>query len=78
MTVLGRGPRGLAVHAFGEDAERAERLAERVMQWDAAGRPNSQSLTLQVHPASEPIPDTEGLVKIEKRWTTILIDWPGI
>jgi protein-L-isoaspartate(D-aspartate) O-methyltransferase len=77
LAVLGRGPRGLAVHVFGEDVEHAERLAESVMQWDAAGRPGSRSLAVRVHPASEPIPDTEGLVKIEKQWTTILIEWQG-
>src|SRR5262249_55043846 len=77
LAVLGRGPHGFAVHAFGEEIGRAERLAENVMQWDAVGRPDSRSLALQVHPASEPIPDTEGQVKIEKQWTTILIAWPG-
>ncbi|MGH9185240.1 MAG: hypothetical protein ACRD0U_05420 [Acidimicrobiales bacterium] len=62
LAVPGRGPRGLAVS---------------VMQWDAAGRPGSQSLALQVHLASEPNPNSEGLLKIEKRWTTILVEWPG-
>ncbi len=77
LAVLGRGARGLAVHTFGQDAGCAERLVERAMQWDAAGRPGSESLVLRVHPAPGPVLNTEGLVKIEKRWTTILVKWPG-
>lgn len=77
LAVLGREGDGLAVHRFGDDADSAEHLAEAVMQWDAAGRPDTQSLALRVHPASEPIRDTEGLLRIEKRWTTLLIEWPS-
>jgi hypothetical protein len=76
LAALGRGSRGLAVHAYGENADCAARLGESIGKWDAAGRPGSQSVALQVLPASEPVPAGEGLVKIEKRWTNILVEWP--
>jgi protein-L-isoaspartate(D-aspartate) O-methyltransferase len=78
LAVLGRGPHGLVVHAYGDDAESAERLTEKVDHWHAAGRPDSRSLALGVYPASEPVPDTAaGLIRIPKRWTTTLVEWPG-
>jgi protein-L-isoaspartate(D-aspartate) O-methyltransferase len=79
LAVLGRGLSGLAVYAFGEDVGCAERLAERATEWDAAGRPGSQSLALQAHPAGAPgsILDKDGWVKVDKRWTIIFVNWRG-
>ena len=76
LAVVGHTDDKLTVHTFG-DPGHAGRVAELIRRWDEAGRPSSQSLRLRAHPASEPIGDTEGLVAIQKRWTTLLIDWPS-
>lgn len=76
LAVLGQVDDAMAVHAFG-GLEHADHFAETIIQWDAVGRPDSQSLALRVHRASQPIGDTEGLVQVHKRWTTLLIDWRG-
>jgi protein-L-isoaspartate(D-aspartate) O-methyltransferase len=75
LAVLSEGPSGLAVFGFGEIGTNAEGLAQLVTQWELADRPASQSLSLHVHPVSESIPDDNGWVTIEKRWTRILVKW---
>jgi protein-L-isoaspartate(D-aspartate) O-methyltransferase len=77
LAVLGRGQQRPTVFVFGEELGCAQRLVEHARQWDVAGRPGSQSLVVQVHPAPGPILDRDGWVKIEKSWSTILVKWPG-
>lgn len=78
LAVLGREDHQLAVHAYGDDTAAAERFAYTITDWDVAGRPGSGLLTLRVHPVSEPIDNTEGLIAIQKQWTTLLVRWPDI
>jgi protein-L-isoaspartate(D-aspartate) O-methyltransferase len=76
LAVLARGPSGVAAYAFGEDVRCAERLVERARQWEVVARPGSQSLAMQVVPASAPALEDDGWIKIEKRWTSIFVRWP--
>jgi protein-L-isoaspartate(D-aspartate) O-methyltransferase len=75
LAVLAQDASGVAAHAFGEHVRCAEQLVERVGEWVAAGRPNSQSLALRVARAASAVPEN-GWIRIDKRWTTMFVRWP--
>jgi protein-L-isoaspartate(D-aspartate) O-methyltransferase len=71
-------PFALFVRQFGTDEALAQRLIARIRAWDAAGRPSSEGMRIRAYPqASEHVPPkVEGEIRVEKRWTQLVLDWP--
>ncbi len=75
----------VGVRAYGDEAARdgtAARVVARVVAWDAAGRPSAERLRLSVYPrdgvgVSPPVPSPERAV-VRKRWTDLVLEWPGL
>ena len=70
-------PFDLCVRSFGPGEALAHRLIERVVIWDAAGRPSDDGLRIRVYPReTEYVASTnEGVVV--KRWTQLVLDCPA-
>ncbi|MET8157502.1 methyltransferase, FxLD system [Sphaerisporangium sp. NPDC005289] len=68
LVVDGYGPGG---------AEPAERLAAHVREWDAAGRPTTGDLRLDVHPRDTPDAALDGRTVIDKTHTRLALSWPN-
>jgi hypothetical protein len=45
--------------------------------WDTAGRPGSQGMRVRAYPAGATLPARPGEIVVTKRWTRLVIDWPG-
>ena len=68
----------LYVRQFGSDESQARRLVDHVRAWDVAGRPSTDGLRVRAYrQEAEPVPLEEGDIVIEKRWTRLVLDWPG-
>ncbi|MEV0306555.1 methyltransferase, FxLD system [Nonomuraea fuscirosea] len=64
------------VFAHGPQAERtAQRMADQISAWDAAGRPTPQ---LSVHPAGTPDDDLPDGHVLDKKHTRLVISWPSL
>jgi hypothetical protein len=69
-------PFELFVRSFGPGEALAHRLIERVVSWDAAGRPSDVGLRIRVYRRdSDRVPSPTERV-VEKRWTRLVLDWP--
>jgi protein-L-isoaspartate(D-aspartate) O-methyltransferase len=72
MALLGKAGDELTVHGYGNDAV-ADALAAHVGDWDAAGRPGTDGLRIDVYPAGVPCP--EGGVVLEKKHSRLVLSW---
>jgi protein-L-isoaspartate(D-aspartate) O-methyltransferase len=72
------GPREVMGRAFGPPGREAvaARLRGHLEAWEAAGRPGSQGMRVEVYPADSPITAQPGEILVTKRWTRLLISWP--
>ena len=77
LAILARDGERLSVHGFGDAVEVVDRMAGAVARWDAAGRPASESLAIRAYPAGTAPAAGGGALRIQKRWSTFLVDWPG-
>jgi protein-L-isoaspartate(D-aspartate) O-methyltransferase len=69
-------PFELLARSFGPGEALAHRLIERVVSWDAAGRPSDDGLRIRVYRRdSDRVPSPNERV-VEKRWTRLVLDWP--
>ena len=73
-----RGTYQFGAHGFGPDAAAlAAQLADLIVVWDQQHR-HGPGPSITVHPASAPLPATDGLrLLVPRRHTTIAITWPG-
>jgi protein-L-isoaspartate(D-aspartate) O-methyltransferase len=55
----------------------ARRLIEHVTAWDAAGRPSTQGMRIRAYPAEADYAPAPDEIVIPKRWTRLVLDWPG-
>jgi hypothetical protein len=69
-------PFRLWLRSYGDDPTLAERVAETLRGWEAAGCPGSESMRLRVYPAQHAPEPAAGEVVLPKRWTTFIIHWP--
>ncbi len=71
-------PRELWARSFGPDSRRnvQNRLLGQIQAWDAAGRPGSTGMFVQVYPVDAPLKAAPGLIVVTKRWTRLAITWP--
>lgn len=77
LAVLGRRDSHMVVTTFGTDAGRSGGLAEAIKKWDASGRPDSSTLSVRAYRSPRNVPSTPEAFKIEKRWSTLLVQWPS-
>lgn len=68
-------PFELFVKSFGSDDSLARHLIEQVKAWDAAGRPNSNGLSVKAFPKDRAYIPAAREIVIDKRWTRIVLDW---
>ncbi|GGS51578.1 hypothetical protein GCM10010156_07780 [Planobispora rosea] len=74
----GRSGDALAVHAYGSEGPGlAAGLAAHLHDWEAAGRPASEGLRVEAHPAG-PGPVPPGAPVLDKRHTRLVLRWPGL
>ncbi|MCC6190903.1 MAG: methyltransferase domain-containing protein [Anaerolineales bacterium] len=56
----------------------AEALLAHLAGWQAAGRPGTHGLRLRVYAPDGPVSPLEpGAIRVQKRWTCQVVDWPG-
>jgi protein-L-isoaspartate(D-aspartate) O-methyltransferase len=86
MCVLARSPEppqagpdaaafGLRVRQFGRDDALAQRLIDRLADWDAAGRPSIEGLRIAAYANDAPGAPAGYAVVVEKRWTRLALAW---
>jgi protein-L-isoaspartate(D-aspartate) O-methyltransferase len=69
-------PFRLWLRAYGDDPTLAERVAETLRGWEAAGRLGSEAMRLRLYPAQRAPEPTVGEIMLPKRWTKFIIHWP--
>jgi protein-L-isoaspartate(D-aspartate) O-methyltransferase len=69
-------PLELFVRSFGPREALARRLIERVVSWDAAGRPSDDGLRIRVYPRETEYVASTNEAVVVKRWTQLVLDWP--
>jgi protein-L-isoaspartate(D-aspartate) O-methyltransferase len=67
--------RALVVRWYGAGRRLADRLAEHVIAWDRAGRPDDSGLHLNAFPIHRPSPAPPGATILAKRWHRFVITW---
>jgi protein-L-isoaspartate(D-aspartate) O-methyltransferase len=70
-------PFSLYIRQFGPDKSIAERLAEEIRTWKAAGSPPSEMMKIRVYRGDSDYQPSEGEVVLGKQWTKLVIEWPG-
>jgi len=70
-----RVPAPLSVHGFGLHDGLAQRLTERVGDWDAAGQPGWQTLYARAYPPGASPEAGRGEVLAPKRWSRFVFGW---
>jgi protein-L-isoaspartate(D-aspartate) O-methyltransferase len=65
----------LEVRGFGAEAGLARRLADLVMNWEAAGRPSSDSLRVRAYRRGTEPPASGNTRTLTKNWTSLMLDW---
>jgi protein-L-isoaspartate(D-aspartate) O-methyltransferase len=70
-------PFELFVRSVGPGEALAHRLSERVVSWDAAGRPSDDGLRIKVYPRETNYIASTNEAVVVKRWTQLVLDWPG-
>jgi protein-L-isoaspartate(D-aspartate) O-methyltransferase len=76
LAVLGRQDDHLVVRAFGGATGCSDRLIEGVRNWIASGRPRSSSLSIRAFRSPDAVPNDVSSFRIDKMWTTLLVQWP--
>jgi len=69
--------RTLRVRRFGPDEQLAERLIEHLSAWERAGRPSTTGLRIRAYPQEVPSAPSVGEIRMSKRWTRLVLDWPS-
>jgi hypothetical protein len=69
-------PFDLCVRSCGPGEALAHRLIERVVGWDAAGRPSDDGLRIRVYPRETEYVVSTNEAVVVKRWTQLVLDWP--
>ena len=69
-------PFELLARGFGPGEALAHRLIERVVSWDAAGRPSDDGLRIRVYPRETEYVASTNEAVVVKRWTQLVLDWP--
>jgi protein-L-isoaspartate(D-aspartate) O-methyltransferase len=65
----------LEVYDFGAEAGLAERLQALVRDWDAAGRPNGDRLSVRAYRRVAPASPSNGRQVVTKQWTRLVLNW---
>ncbi len=65
----------LAVRCYGASLDQAERLRERLVAWDAAGRPNDRGLRVRACPAASAVEPLGPGAVLTRRWSRLVVDW---
>jgi len=67
------------VRSFGPDEKSAlvGRLIEQVRAWDAASRTPTERLRIRAYPKDVLYAPQPGEMVVEKRWTRLVLGWPG-
>ncbi len=71
-------PRVVWTRSFGPDSrlQVRNRLLGQLQAWEAAGRPGSSGMFVQVYPVDAPLSPAPGRVVVTKRSTKLVISWP--
>jgi protein-L-isoaspartate(D-aspartate) O-methyltransferase len=69
-------PLELYVRSFGPREALTRRLIERVVSWDAAGRPSDEGLRIRIYPRETEYVGSAHESVVVKRWTQLVLDWP--
>lgn len=70
-------PIALYVRQFGPGDSLARRLIGRIQAWHAAGRPSSDGVRVRAYPKDASYMPAEGEFLVDKKWTRLVLDWPG-
>ena len=72
-------PRELRARTFGPPGREAvtASVLNHLAAWDAAGRLGSEGMRVRAYPAGAPLTAHPREIVVTKRWTTLVIDWPG-
>jgi protein-L-isoaspartate(D-aspartate) O-methyltransferase len=72
-------PRELWFRTYGPASRTAVRatLQQHLNNWHAAGRPGTAGMRVRVYALGQLPPAGSGIVQVTKRWSTLVIDWPG-
>jgi protein-L-isoaspartate(D-aspartate) O-methyltransferase len=70
-------PAELFIRSYGSGGRAVQQLLSVLAAWDSAGRPTNSSLRLRVYGANYAYAALPGEVVVPKRWTRLVIDWPG-
>ncbi|HEV2106899.1 MAG TPA: methyltransferase, FxLD system [Thermomicrobiales bacterium] len=68
-------PVRLVARPYGPRHDLAERLANQVIAWDRAGRPDDAGLQIDAYPIDQPVSARPGATTIAKRWHRFVITW---
>jgi protein-L-isoaspartate(D-aspartate) O-methyltransferase len=78
LAVVGVEDRRLVISMFGTGTGRPRHLVDAVKEWDASGRPDSSTLSIRAYRSPREVPTNDGAFKVEKQWTTLLVEWPPL
>lgn len=67
----------LFLRTCGPDNALADRVIGRIKEWDATGRPSRKGLRIRVYPKKTWFAPSSGELVVDKRWSRLIIDWPG-
>jgi protein-L-isoaspartate(D-aspartate) O-methyltransferase len=70
-------PVELFVRPFGAVPDLADRVAQRVRDWDRAGRPSAEALVIRAYPAASPRHGADAEVEIAKDHYRLALGWSG-
>jgi protein-L-isoaspartate(D-aspartate) O-methyltransferase len=73
----GDQPFALFVRQFGSDESIAQRLINHIQEWDMAGRPSMDRMSVRAYPKDAEYRPSEAEFLIEKPWTKLVIEWPN-
>jgi protein-L-isoaspartate(D-aspartate) O-methyltransferase len=73
----GDQPFALFVRQFGSDESIAQRLITHIQEWDMAGRPSMDRMSVRAYPKNAEYRPSEAEFLIEKPWTKLVIEWPN-
>ncbi len=68
-------PVRLMARSYGPRHDLAERLANEVIAWDHAGRPDDAGLQIDAYPIDQPVSARPGATTITKRWHQFVVTW---
>lgn len=65
LFICGYGPRDTAV----------QQLQEHILQWDQAGRPQTDTLNIEAVPISNNLSPEDGAIVVKKKWHQFMLKW---